>query len=199
VTLVQLVVPSREDIPEYDRMKEEIERLVGRIQGEFTRGGWVPIHYQYGRWDRNELVAHYRAAGVALVTPLKDGMNLVAKEFCAASLEGRGVLILSESAGAGAQLQDNVLLVNPQDVEGVAAAIHRAVTMPPEERRRRMEALRKSIRKKDIFWWTETFLKAAADEDLGADSEVEMWRPAAPPGFFEPSASRSPALASRVR
>jgi trehalose 6-phosphate synthase/phosphatase len=199
VTLVQLVVPSREDIPEYDRMKEEIERLVGRIQGEFTRGGWVPIHYQYGRWDRDELVAHYRAAGVALVTPLKDGMNLVAKEFCAASLEGRGVLILSESAGAGAQLQEHVLLVNPQDVEGVAAAIHRAVTMPPEERRRRMEALRKSIRKKDIFWWTETFLKAAADEDLGVDNEVEVWRPIAPPGFFGDSASRSPALASRVR
>jgi trehalose 6-phosphate synthase len=124
---------------------------------------------------------------------------LVAKEFCAASLEGRGVLILSESAGAGAQLQDHVLLVNPQDVEGVAASIHRAVTMPPEERRRRMEALRKSIRKQDIFWWTETFLKAAADEDLGADDDVEMWRPAAPPGFFEAASSRSPALATRVR
>jgi len=97
VTLVQLVLPSREDIPEYDRMKDEIERLVGRIQGEFTGGGWVPIHYQYGRWDRNELVAHYRAADVALVTPLKDGMNLVAKEFCAASLEGKGALSTARS------------------------------------------------------------------------------------------------------
>ena len=184
VTLVQLVVPSREDIPEYDRMKEEIERLVGRIQGEFTRGGWVPIHYQYGRWDRNELVAHYRAAGVALVTPLKDGMNLVAKEFCAANLDGRGALILSESAGAGAQLQDHALMVNPQDVEGVAAAIHQAVTMPPEERKRRMEALRRLVRERDIFWWTETFLKAADDEDLGPDDDVEQWRPVAPPGFF---------------
>ena len=195
VTLVQLVVPSREDIPEYDRMKEEIERLVGRIQGEFTRGGWVPIHYQYGRWDRNELVAHYRAAGVALVTPLKDGMNLVAKEFCAASLEGRGALILSESAGAGAQLQEHALLVNPQDVEGVAAAIHRAVTMPQEERRRRMVALRRQIRERDIFWWTETFLKAAADEDLGPDDEVEQWRPSAPPGFFTWSDSGAAAVA----
>ena len=102
-------------------------------------------------------------------------------------------------AGAGAQLQDHVLLVNPQDVEGVAAAIHRAVTMPPEERRRRMEALRKSIRKKDIFWWTETFLKAAADEDLGVDNEVEVWRPEAPPGFFSAWSSRPPVLASRVR
>jgi trehalose 6-phosphate synthase len=188
VTLVQLVVPSREDIPEYDRMKEEIERLVGRIQGEFTRGGWVPIHYQYGRWDRYELSAHYRAAGVALVTPLKDGMNLVAKEFCAANLEGKGVLILSESAGAGAQLQDSALLVNPQDVEGVAAAIHRAVTMPPDERRRRMDAMRAQVRARDIFWWTETFLKAANDESLGADDEVEQWRPTAPAGFFRTGA-----------
>ena len=195
VTLVQLVVPSREDIPEYDRMKEEIERLVGRIQGEFTRGGWVPIHYQYGRWDREELVAHYRAAGVALVTPLKDGMNLVAKEFCASSLEGKGVLILSESAGAGAQLQDHVLLVNPNDAEGVADAIHRAVTMAPGERRRRMMALRKLIRARDIFWWTDTFLKAAADEDLGSDNDVEQWRPVAPAEFFaESSAGDASAL-----
>ncbi len=184
VALVQLVVPSREDIPEYDRMKEEIERLVGSIQGQFTRGGWVPIHYQYGRWDRNELVAHYRAAEVALVTPLKDGMNLVAKEFCAASLEGRGVLVLSESAGAGAQLQGHVLLVNPQDVEGMAAAIYQAVTMPQTERRTRMDALRNIVRRRDIFWWTESFLRAAADEDLGDDAAVEQWRPVAPRGFF---------------
>ncbi len=184
VSLVQLVVPSREDIPEYDRMKEQIERLVGRIQGEFTRGGWVPIHYQYGRWDRTELVAHYRAAGVALVTPLKDGMNLVAKEFCAASLEGKGVLILSEYAGATAQLQRDALLVNPHDVEGVAEAIHRAVTMDPGERRKRMEGLRAVLRRQDIFWWVDTFLKAAADQDLGAFAGVETFRPAAPPGYF---------------
>ena len=184
VSLVQLVVPSREDIPEYDRMKDEIERLVGSIQGQFTQGGWVPIHYRYGRWDRNELVAHYRAAEVALVTPLKDGMNLVAKEFCAASLEGGGVLILSELAGAGAQLQDHVLLVNPQDVEGMAAAIYQAVTMAHGERRKRMHALRRIVKNRDIFWWTETFLKAAADEELGDDARVEQWRPVASPGFF---------------
>lgn len=185
VSLVQLVVPSREDIPEYDRMKEQIERLVGRIQGEFTRGGWVPIHYQYGRWDRTELVAHYRAAGVALVTPLKDGMNLVAKEFCASSLEGKGVLILSEYAGATAQLQKHALLVNPHDVEGVSEAIHRAVVMDPAERRRRMEGLRAKVREQDIFWWVDTFLKAAADEDLGRWATVETYRAVASEGYFE--------------
>ena len=181
VVLTQLVVPSREDIPEYYRMRAEIERLVGNIQGEFTRSGWVPIHYQYGRWDRIELIAHYRAAGIALVTPLKDGMNLVAKEFCASCLEDKGVLILSEYAGATAQLQKNALLVNPYDVEGVAAAIYRAFTMPREEARRRMRGLRDTIRKTDLDWWVETFLKAALDQDLGASAGVEIFRPQ-PPG-----------------
>ena len=180
VVLVQLVVPSREDIPEYYQMRAEIERLVGHIQGEFTRAGWVPIHYQYGRWDRVELAAHYRAAGIALVTPLKDGMNLVAKEFCASSLEARGVLILSEYAGATAQLQKDALLVNPYDVEGVAYAIHRAFTMPRDEQRRRMQSLRETIRRTDIKWWVDTFLKAAFDEDLGESAGVEIYRPPPP-------------------
>jgi trehalose 6-phosphate synthase len=183
IVLVQLVVPSREDIPEYHQMRAEIERRVGQIQGEFTRSGWVPIHYQFGRWDRVELIAHYRAAGIALVTPLKDGMNLVAKEFCASSLEGRGVLVLSEYAGATAQLQADALLVNPYDVEGVAQAIHQAFTMPRGEARRRMERMRETIRATDVGWWVETFLRAAFDEDLGASSEVEVYRPAPPPGF----------------
>lgn len=185
VTLVQLVVPSREDIPEYFEMKEEIERLVGEIQGQFTRSGWVPIHYQYGQWERQELIAHYRAAGIALVTPLKDGMNLVAKEYCASNVGGKGVLILSEYAGATAQVQDQALLVNPHDVEGVADAIHEAFTMPAPERLRRMRALRDGVRTQDINWWVDTFLRAAADEDLGASTNVERYRPSAPPGVLE--------------
>ena len=183
IVLVQLVVPSREDIPEYHQMRAEIERRVGQIQGEFTRSGWVPIHYQYGRWDRVELIAHYRMAGIALVTPLKDGMNLVAKEFCASSLEGRGVLILSEYAGATAQLQNDALLVNPYDVEGVAEAIHRAFTMPRAEVKGRMQRMRETIRATDVAWWVDTFLKAALDQDLGASSEVEVYRPTPPEGF----------------
>ncbi len=184
VTLVQLVVPSREDIPEYFDMKEEIERLVGEIQGQFTRSGWVPIHYQYGRWERPELIAHYRAAGIALVTPLKDGMNLVAKEYCASNVGGKGVLILSEYAGATAQLQNEALLVNPHDVEGVADAIHQAFTMPTDERRRRMRGLRDGVRRQDIGWWVDTFLRAAADEDLGESRSVERYRPSAPAGLL---------------
>lgn len=185
VTLVQLVVPSREDIPEYFQMKEEVERLVGQIQGQFTRSGWVPIHYQYGRWDRTELIAHYRAAGIALVTPLKDGMNLVAKEYCASSLEGKGVLVLSEFAGASAQLQDHALLVNPHDVEGIADAIYRAFMMSTAEQQRRMQELRRIIRDTGMDWWVDTYLAAAASDGHGEFSDLETTRPQIPPGFLE--------------
>jgi trehalose 6-phosphate synthase/phosphatase len=185
VTLVQLVVPSREDIPQYDEMKREIERLVGEISGEFTRPGWLPIHYQYGRWDREELIAHYRAARVALVTPLKDGMNLVAKEYCASNLDEEGVLVLSEHAGATAQLAEGALLVNPYDVEDVARTIHRACEMEEDERRRRMKKLRARIREEDIHWWVRTFLSAASGEKLEEEGEQKRYLPHAPDGFFE--------------
>lgn len=169
VTLIQVVVPSREDIPRYHELKVEIEHLVGEINGQFTRpGGWVPIHYVFRRLTRVELLAYYRAAQIALVTPLKDGMNLVAKEYCTCSLEEDCVLILSEFAGAAAQLQRGALLVNPYDVEGVADAIYRAYSMPLEERRLRMRRLRRSIRRNDIFWWANSFLKAAIARDLSA-------------------------------
>lgn len=167
VTLVQVVVPSREDIPEYHELKTEIERLVGEINGQFTRPGWVPIHYMYRSLEFTELLAYYRAADVALITPLKDGMNLVAKEFCAASIEEEGVLVLSEFAGAAAQLKHGALLVNPYDVEGVADTIYRIFKMLKEERRTRMRALRETIREYDIFRWVDSFLRAALLESIG--------------------------------
>jgi trehalose 6-phosphate synthase/phosphatase len=169
ITLIQVVVPSRADIPQYNALKTRIERLVGEINGQFTRpGGWVPIHYVFRSLARADLLAYYRAAHIALVTPLKDGMNLVAKEFCASSIEEDCVLILSEFAGAAAQLQRGALLVNPYDTEGVADAIHRAFTMPAKERRARMRRLRRAIREQDIFWWVDSFLRAAIAKDLNA-------------------------------
>ena len=165
VALVQIVVPSREDIAEYQELKTEIEGLVSEINGKFTQPGWVPIHYMFRSLDRSELLAYYRAADIALVTPLKDGMNLVAKEYCAANTDRNGVLILSEFAGAATQLRRNSLLVNPYDIEGVANAIHRAYNMSANERRIRMRRLRKSIRKHDIFWWVDSFLRAAIAYD----------------------------------
>lgn len=169
VTLIQVVIPSREDIPQYYELKTRIERLVGEINGQFTQpGGWVPIHYVFRSLENVDLLAYYRAAEIALVTPLKDGMNLVAKEYCACSIEEDGVLILSEFAGAAAQLQRGALLVNPYDIEGVADTIYRAYKMNKAERRPGMRRLRRAIREQDIFGWVDAFLHAAIAKDLRA-------------------------------
>ena len=167
VSLIQVVVPSREDIAQYQAMKTEIEQLVGRINGAFARpGGWVPVWYEYRSLSRLELLAYYRAADIGLVTPLKDGMNLVAKEYCACSIEEDCVLILSEFAGAAEQLGNGALLVNPYDVQGVAEAIRRAHAMPREERVARMRAMRRAIRRHDVFAWVDSFLRAAVAREL---------------------------------
>jgi trehalose 6-phosphate synthase len=169
VTLIQVVVPSREQIPQYHDLKARIERLVGEINGEFTRpGGWVPIHYVYRHLSEADLLAYYRGAEIALVTPLKDGMNLVAKEYSACSIEEDCVLILSEFAGAAAQLQNGALLVNPYDIEGVADAIHTAYTMPMKERRDRMRRIRRSVRQHDVYEWVDSFIQAGIAKDLSA-------------------------------
>lgn len=173
VTLVQVVVPSREDIPEYQALKIEIESLVGEINGQLTLSGWVPIHYVFRSLSPDELHAYYRTAEVALITPLKDGMNLVAKEYCASSLEETGVLILSEFAGAAAQLRRGAILVNPLDVDKVGDAINRACTMSHEERRARMRKLRHTIKRHDIFWWVDSFLRAAVEKDLEHYPQIE--------------------------
>lgn len=160
VTLVQIVVPSREDIPEYKALRTEIEGLVSEINGEFTQPGWIPVHYMFRSFERTELLAYYRAADIALITSLKDGMNLVAKEYCAANIDESGVLILSDFAGAASQLRRNSLPVHPYDTEGVADAIYRAYNMSADERRWRMRRLRKSVAKRDVFWWVDSFLRA---------------------------------------
>jgi trehalose 6-phosphate synthase len=178
-TLFQIVVPSREEIPGYRDHREAIERLVGRINGTFTSSGWVPIHYIYRSLEGPRLPAYYRAADVAFVTPLKDGMNLVAKEYCASRVSGDGVLVLSEFAGAAAELQKGALLVNPYDVEGVAATLRRALEMPGSEQRRRMQGLRRSIREHDLYHWLDAFLRAAISRDLAEFPRVEDYLPAA--------------------
>jgi len=166
VTLIQIVVPSREEIPGYQEQKESLDQLVGQINGEFTREGWVPIHYIYRSLEGPRLPAYYTAADVALVTPLKDGMNLVSKEYCASRVDEQGVLVLSEFAGAAAQLQKGALLVNPFDVEGVADALHAALQMRPSEQRRRMRRLRRAVKGADIHGWVDDVLRAAAGHSL---------------------------------
>ncbi|NTV64962.1 MAG: trehalose-6-phosphate synthase [Oscillochloris sp.] len=161
VSFVQIAVPSRADIPEYQNLKQRIERLVGEINGEFTHLGWVPIHYIYRSLPLVELLALYRAADIALITPLKDGMNLVAKEYCAAHLDHQGVLILSEFAGAADQLGKDALMVNPYDIDGVANAIAQAYHMQLMERITRMSALRVNVGSYDVFWWARAIIQAA--------------------------------------
>lgn len=158
VTLLQVVVPSREQVPEYQKLKGEVEQLVAQINGKYTQPGWVPIHHIFRGIERQELLAWYRMADVALVTPLKDGMNLVSKEYCACQIEGNGVLVLSEFAGAAEQFADSALLVNPYDVESVAGAIKLAVTMTPKERRPAMERLRANTRDENVYWWVNNFI-----------------------------------------
>ncbi len=160
VTLVQVVVPSREEIPNYKELKREVELLVSQINGEFTDAGWVPIHYIHRNLSRKQLLSYYRAADIALITSLKDGMNLVAKEFCAAQIDECGVVIISEFAGAAAELQHGAIVVNPYDLAGIAEAIHRACVMPVEEKRSRMRLMRDIVRTYNVQVWAEAFLGA---------------------------------------
>ena len=158
ISLLQVVVPSRTMVPEYQNLKEQLDQLAGRINARFSEGGWIPIHYVFRSLDRTQLLAHYRASEIALITPLRDGMNLVAKEYCAASVDSNGVLILSEFAGAADQMGRGALLVNPYDIDGTADAIYRAFTMDHEERRRRMDLLRADIRRNDVHRWVGWFV-----------------------------------------
>lgn len=166
VSLYQVVVPSRENITGYRRLMHEIEQTVAHINGEFSQPGWVPIHYVHRSVPREELLALYRAASLALITPLKDGMNLVSKEYCAARTENDGVLILSEFAGAAPELKRGALLVNPYDELGIAEILNRAVAMGPQEQRTRMMRMRAWIRRHDILHWRDCFFAALGEHPM---------------------------------
>lgn len=160
VSLLQIAVPSRTDVKEYQDLKEEMDQLVGRINGRFTTPNWSPIKYIYGCVSQNELAAFYREAAVGLVTPLRDGMNLVAKEFVACQINSPpGVLIVSPFAGAGETMHE-ALICNPYEIDGAAEVIHRALTMPEDERTLRMNCLRRREKINDVNYWTKSFLSA---------------------------------------
>ena len=177
LTLIQVVVPSRTSMPEYQALKAEVEQLVSEINGQYTRDGWIPIQYLFRNLSRTELLAYYRAARIGLVTPLKDGMNLISKEFCTCNIDEEGVLILSEFAGAASQFQKHAILVNPHDIEGVADAIYEAYTMPLEEKRYRMHQLREIVRKNDIFKWVDDYLQAALSKQLNDFPALDEYVP----------------------
>ncbi|MEN8183626.1 MAG: bifunctional alpha,alpha-trehalose-phosphate synthase (UDP-forming)/trehalose-phosphatase [Myxococcota bacterium] len=177
VVLLQVAVPSRSQVTEYRELKREIDELVGRVNGRFATAQWSPIRYLYRSFPQDRLCGLYRDADVALITPLRDGMNLVAKEYVACQVEERGVLVLSRMAGAAETMRET-LLVNPNDVEETAEAIHRALIMEPEQRRTRMVALRARERRDDVHAWVNSFLEAATRPAEGLplrDSDFEAW------------------------
>jgi trehalose 6-phosphate synthase len=157
VTMVQVASPSRERVITYRELRDEIELMVGRINGDHATIAHNPISYHHTSYPRDEMVALYLAADVMLVTALRDGMNLVAKEYVASRFDDDGVLILSEFAGASDELK-RALLVNPHDIDGLKRNILRAVDMPLADRRQRMRILRKRVMENDVAKWSTGFL-----------------------------------------
>ena len=161
-TLIQIASPSREALDSYAGLRQELESLCGSINGDYGELDWMPVRYIHRNVARKRLPGLYRVADVALVTPLRDGMNLVAKEFIAAQDQADpGVLVLSRFAGAAEQLKQ-ALLVNPYDIHGTADAIERALQMPLVERQERHQQLLQSIRRHDVHWWCQSFLDTLA-------------------------------------
>ena len=157
VSLVLIAVPSRTRIRDYSELKRQVDEQIGRIIGRFSSEGWVPIRYLYTQFETEELVPYYQASDVALLTPLRDGMNLVAKEYVASRPGNDGVLILSEFAGAAEEMTE-ALLVNPYDLDQIAARIEEALEMPAQQQVTRMSALRAKLRANDLEYWSTTFL-----------------------------------------
>jgi trehalose 6-phosphate synthase/phosphatase len=158
VTLLIVVSPSRESVPRYMELKREVDELVSDINGRLSTLDWVPIHYQYQTATFEELNALYRRADVLLVTPLRDGMNLIAKEYLATRTDDRGVLVLSETAGAARELSE-AILVNPSDLDGIADAIHTAMEQPEDEQQRNMRAIRGRLARFTVQYWAQDFLE----------------------------------------
>ncbi|HEV2880833.1 MAG TPA: bifunctional alpha,alpha-trehalose-phosphate synthase (UDP-forming)/trehalose-phosphatase [Pyrinomonadaceae bacterium] len=173
VVLIQVAVPSREVIPMYKELRQEVDELVGKINGEFSTPDWTPITYIRRGIPPTELAALYALADLAWVTPLRDGLNLVAKEYVACQQDGAGVLVLSEFAGAASEMGE-AFLVNPYDEERTAETIERALQLPADIRRERMTALHKRVLRNNVFAWGDRFianLREAANERTGNFSE----------------------------
>jgi len=164
VEFLQIGVPSRADLHQYERLRRTVEGIVGRINGRFGAADWTPVKYLYRGVPFQHLCALYRHARVALITPLRDGMNLVAKEYVACQRGAGGVLVLSEFAGAAADLTEAVL-VNPYDVDSIADGLHSALTMPARERRRREQSLARRVWRGDVGRWGARVLRALASRE----------------------------------
>ncbi len=157
VTLLAIVVPSRATVDQYNQLKQQIDEAVGRINGKYNTLRWTPIHYFYRALPFHTLAAVYYMSDIALITPFRDGMNLIAKEYIASKTDQTGVLILSEMAGAAKELMEAVL-VNPDDVHDIVRAIHKALTMPPQEQITRNAAMQQTLKRYNVHRWSEVFM-----------------------------------------
>jgi trehalose 6-phosphate synthase/phosphatase len=169
VVLIMVVVPSRTGVEDYQRMKSQIDELVGNINGKFGTPAWTPVIYQYRSFPQEQLLPMYAASDVMLVTPLRDGMNLVAKEYVASRADATGVLILSEMTGATSELGE-ALTVNPNDIPGMARAIAVALEMPADAQKQSMQAMRERCRRYDVVRWAGDFLDSLREQH----SELEQ-------------------------
>jgi trehalose 6-phosphate synthase len=158
VVFVQVATPSRERVEQYRRLRDDIDRLVGRLNGDLGEFGRPAIHYMHTSYPKDEMAALFRAADVMVVTPLRDGMNLVAKEYVACRFEDDGALVLSEFAGAADELRQ-AYMVNPYDINGMKSAILTAMEAEPRELTRRMRAMRRTVAEHDVKDWARRFLE----------------------------------------
>ena len=173
--LIQVASPSRERVEAYQTLRDEVEVMVGRINGEHGEVGYAPVHYLHQSWSREEMAALYLAGDVMLVTPLRDGMNLVAKEYVACRNDENGALVLSEFTGAADELA-GAFLVNPHDIEGLKDAVVRATNTGPAEARRRMRAMRRRVFEHDVARWAADFLDTLGRAPAGPQP---AWKPEA--------------------
>lgn len=169
LALYMIVVPSRDTVPKYKELKDQIDQLVGNINARFRTINWVPVHYFYRSFSIEFLSAIYGTADICLVTPMRDGMNLVSKEYVASRAQQDGVLILSEMAGASKELHD-ALIVNPNNIGDIIQAILQAINMPAEEQRARMKSMQSIVTKYDIHLWVKNFMDKLKEVKLLQDS-----------------------------
>jgi trehalose 6-phosphate synthase len=173
VSMIQISAPSRTRIPEYIGQKRDVDRMVGEINGRLADADWVPICYLYRSYDQQTLAGFYRVSDVCLVSPLRDGMNLVSKEYIASQSENPGVLVLSRFCGAAEDLKE-AIIVNPYDIDGTARALKRALEMPLEERRGRWCSLMERVSKNSAGAWRNRFLGDLAAKEYELFPETDM-------------------------
>lgn len=176
VVLAMVVVPSRIGVEHYQKMKRQIDELIGKINGRFGTFEWTPILYQYRFLSLDSLVALYSESDVALITPLRDGMNLIAKEYIAARTDQTGVLILSEMAGAAKELGE-AIIINPYNVEEIALALKTALEIPPDEQKRRISLMQKRLQRYDVVRWADEFIQEVVSvRDSQSQFEARLLR-----------------------